>query len=471
MQPNRNDATCREFRRLAQMSRRRVLQAGGLGLLGLSLPRLFEAQASAGGAARTSGFGRAKRCIFLFMWGGPSHLDTFDLKPGAPADIRGEFQPIATNVAGIQVCEHFRRVAGVMDKLCVIRSLCHDDPAHLSSGHATLTGHLAPVVRSDAEPPSDRDSPHIGSAVARLRPGPDELPSFVTLPWLCYHPAAPGGHAPGQDAGWLGKRYSPLLITGDPNNPKWRIPELSLLDSVTVERLEGRRELLDSLDSLRAGMDMTGTLSEVDSFQEKAFSLLGSPAVRQAFDLEREPAAVRDRYGRNVHGQCVLLARRLVEHGVPIVSVNWHNDGKFFWDTHGNNFNRLKNELIPPADQALWALLSDLDERGLLDDTLVCWVGEFGRKPQITPGNAGREHWPGCYSGLIAGAGIQGGTVYGASDNLGGRPADNPVSPLDYAATVYHALGIPPHTAIMNRLDRPIELCEGKAITTLWGRG
>lgn len=469
MKSNRQDRACGEFRRLEKVSRRRVLQAGGLGFLGLSLPRLLEAQAIVGTGSRSDGFGRAKRCVFLFMWGGPSHLDTFDLKPQAPADIRGEFQPISTSVPGIQVCEHFHRVAGVMDKLCVIRSLSHNDPAHLSSGHATLTGHLAPVVRSDAEPPSDRDSPHIGSAVARIRPGPDELPSFVTLPWLCYHPAAPGGHAPGQDAGWLGKRYSPLLITGDPNDPNWRIPELSLLDSISAERFENRRELLDALDLLRSGRDMTGTLSEVDSFQEKAFSLLGSPAVRQAFDLAREPAAVRERYGRNVHGQCVLLARRLIEHGVPIVSVNWHNDGKFFWDTHGNNFNRLKNELIPPADQALSALLVDLHERGLLDDTLVCWVGEFGRKPQITAGNAGREHWPGCYCGLLAGAGVQGGAVYGASDNFGSRPAENPVSPLDYAATVYHALGIPPNTTLMNRLDRPIELCQGEAIKALWG--
>jgi hypothetical protein len=462
---------CREFRQLAQVSRRRVLQAGTLGFLGLSLPRLLEAQSIAGQSAATTGFGRAKRCIFLFMWGGPSHLDTFDMKPAAPSDIRGEFQPIATNVAGIQVCEHFHRVAGVMDKLCVIRSLCHDDPAHLSSGHATLTGHLAPVVRSDAEPPSDRDSPHIGSAVARLRPGPEHLPSFVTLPWRCHHPAAPGGHAPGQDGGWLGKRYSPLLITGDPNDANWRIPELSLLDSITATRLESRRELLRSLDSLRAGIDAAGTLSEVSSFQQKAFALLASPTVREAFDLGRESPAVRDRYGRNTHGQCVLLARRLVEHGVPIVSINWHNDGKFFWDTHGNNFNRLKNDLIPPADQALAALVADLDERGLLDDTLVCWVGEFGRKPQITAGNAGREHWPGCYCGLFAGAGIQGGCAYGASDELGVRPADHPVSPLDYAATVYHALGIPPNTAPVNRLGRPIELCEGKPTTALWGRG
>jgi hypothetical protein len=297
------------------------------------------------------------------------------------------------------------------------------------------------------------------------------LPSFVTLPWRCYHPAAPGGHAPGQDGGWLGKRYSPLLITGDPNDANWRIPELSLVDSVTVERLDGRHALLRSLDSLRAGMDAAGSLPEVNALQEKALSLLASPAVRKAFDLAQEPAEVRDRYGRNTHGQCVLLARRLIGHGVPIVSVNWHNDNQAFWDTHGNNFKRLKNDLIPPADQALAALLSDLSTSGLLDETLVCWVGEFGRKPQITPGNAGREHWPGCYCGLFAGAGIQGGTIYGASDNLGLAPADNPVSPFDYAATVFHALGIPPNTAIKDRLDRPVELCEGKPITSLWGSG
>jgi hypothetical protein len=463
---------CREFTRLAQLSRRRVVQAGALGFLGLSLPGLFAAQAVAeDAAAPASGFGRAKRCIFLFMWGGPSQLDTFDPKPDAPVDIRGEFRPISTNVPGIQICEHFGRVARVMDKICVIRSLCPGDAAQLSSGHASLTGHLAPVVRSDVEPPSERDSPHIGSVVARLRPGPAHLPSFVTMPWLCYHPAAPGGHAPGQDGGWLGKRYSPLLITGDPNDAQWRTAELSLLDSITLARLENRRDLLQSIDSLRAGMDPTRTLSEMDAFQEKAFSLLGSPAVRKAFDLSQESPAMRDLYGRNTHGQCVLLARRLVEHGVPIVSVNWHNDGKFFWDTHGNNFNRLKNDLIPPADQALAALLTDLDERGLLEDTLVCWVGEFGRKPQITAASAGREHWPGCYCGLLAGAGIRGGTVFGVSDNFGARPARDPVSPLDYAATVYHALGIRPNTTLPNRLERPIEVCQGTAITKLWAHG
>lgn len=458
---------CADLRQSMRLSRRGVLQAGALGMLGLSLPQLLAQRANAA-INSSSGFGRAKRCIFLFMWGGPSHLDTFDMKPNAPSDIRGEFQPRATNVPGVQICEHFEQLSGVMDKVCVLRSLYHNDPAHLSSGHATLTGHLAPVVRSDAEPPSNRDSPHLGSVVARLRPGAAELPPFVTLPWRCHHPAAPGGHAPGQDGGWLGKRYSPLLITGDPNQPNWRIPELSLLDGISADRLDDRRELLRQVDSLRAGLDAAGTLSEVGSFQEQAFGLLASSAVRRAFDLASEPDNMRERYGRNTHGQCVLLARRLIEHGVPMVSVNWHNDGKFFWDTHGDNFNRLKRDLIPPADQALAALLGDLEDRGLLSETLVCWIGEFGRKPQITPGNAGREHWPGCYSGLMAGAGIHGGSVYGSSDNLGVAPADKPITPLDYAATVLHALGIPQTTAIPDRLGRPIPICDGKVIGELW---
>lgn len=416
-----------------------------------------------------SSFGKAKRCIFLFMWGGPSQLDTLDPKPNAPSDIRGEFQPTSTNVPGIQISEHFRHLATRMDKVCVIRSLSHNDPAHLSSGHATLTGHLAPVVRSDAEPPSDRDSPHLGSVLSKLRPGPRTVPSFVTLPWICHHPAAPGGNAPGQNGGWFGKRYSPMLVTGDPNDANWNIPALNLIDGITADRLDDRRGLLDSLDQWKAGADTAGTLTEMGAMREQAFGLLSSAQVRSAFDLSKESDATRDRYGRNIHGQCVLLARRLIEHGVPLVSVNWHNDGKSFWDTHGDNFNRLKNELIPPSDQALSALLDDLSERGLLDDTLICWVGEFGRKPQITAGNAGREHWPGCYSGIMAGAGVRGGSVYGASDAFAARPIDNPVSPLDYGATVLHALGIDPLTSVTDRLGRPIPLCDGKVVSGVFG--
>ncbi|MGC4004642.1 MAG: DUF1501 domain-containing protein [Pirellulales bacterium] len=464
------DHACDGFFRASRMSRRGLLQIGGLGLLSAALPGLRAASAAHGTNAGT--FGRAKRCIFLFMWGGPSQLDTFDPKPDAPSDIRGEFQSIATNVPGIQISEHLRHMAQRMDKVCVVRSLCHDDPAHLSSGHATLTGHLAPVVRSDAEPPSERDSPHLGSVVSRLKPGSKSMPGFVTLPWLCHHPAAPGGNAPGQDGGWYGKRYSPLLVSGDPNLPGWRIPSLSLVDGIDVRRLDDRKSLLRDLDQIRAGHDVDGSMPEIGSLRDQAFGLLSSPQVRQAFDLSQESTAMRERYGRNIHGQCVLLARRLVEHGVPYVGVNWHNDGKNFWDTHNDNFNRLKNDLIPPSDQALATLLDDLSERGLLDDTLVCWVGEFGRKPQISSGNAanaGRDHWPGCYSGLFAGAGIRGGSIFGSSDKFAAAPRENPVSPQDYGATVLHALGVDPQTMVTDKLGRPIAVNEGKVIHGVFG--
>ena len=325
---------CADMRSAARrMNRRQVLQAGGLGLLGLGLPQLWAARALADAAplSRGPGFGRAKRCIFLFMWGGPSQLDTFDLKPEAPAEIRGPFRPIATRVPGVQICEHFTGLSQLTDKVAIVRSLNHTDPAHLSSGHATLTGHLAPKINSDADPPSERDTPHLGSVLARLHETPGTLPPFVTLPWKAYHPAAPGGQAPGQHGGFLGRKYDPLLVTGDPSKPDWKVQELSLADGVSYERIDSRHQLLGEIDRQRAALgadDMSG-------LKEKAFGLLASQDARRAFDLGEEPAGVRDRYGRNIHGQSVLLARRLVEHGVPLVSVNWHNDGHNFWDTHG----------------------------------------------------------------------------------------------------------------------------------------
>lgn len=453
-------------------NRRAILQAGVLGTLGFSLPMLWRRQASAESGATLPGFGRAKSCILLFMWGGPSQLDTFDMKPDAPDEIRGSFQPIETNVPGIQVCEHFRHLAGQMDKVAVLRSLTHDDPAHLSSAHTLLTGHLPPVNKSDAEPPSDRDTPHLGAVMSRLRPSSSGLPPFVSMPWLVYHPAAPGGRAPGQHGGWLGHQYDPLLVTGDPSKPDWRLPALSLMDGVSPERLDHRHDLLRGLDVQRAGIERSGLLNQFGEQQQQAFGLLTSATVREAFDLNQEPSEMRDHYGRNIHGQCVLLARRLVERGVPLVSVNWHDDGKAFWDTHGNNFNRLRNELIPPADQALAALLDDLRHRGLLDETLIAWVGEFGRRPQIsgkTDGSGGREHWPFCYSGLFAGGGIRGGTVYGSSDNHAAYPADHPTSPHDYAATILHALGVPHDQTLPDRLNRPHRVYGGEPVTAVFG--
>jgi hypothetical protein len=460
---------CADFVRQAKVSRRGVLAAGGLGLLGLGLPRLVAAQqASSPVVATSSGFGRAKSCIFFFMWGGPSQLDTFDMKPEAPDEVRGDFKPISTSVPGMQICEHFTRLAPHADKLAIVRSLHHTDPAHLSSGHLTTTGTLARVLNSDAEPPSPQDTPHIGSVVSRLRPSPAALPSFVTMPWLTAHPAAPGGQSPGQTAGWLGKRYDPLIASGDPNANDWTIPDLTLTGDVTLERLDDRRRLLASIDECRSLIDGAGAPSDMAEHMQKALGLLGSQQARDAFDLAQETAETRDRYGRNIHGQCALLARRLVEHGVPLVSVNWHNDGQNFWDTHGDNFRRLKRDLIPTADQALSALLDDLTASGRLDETLIVWVGEFGRRPQITRANAGREHWPFCYSGLLAGGGIQGGSIYGTSDRIAAHPEIDPVRPQDFSATIFHALGIAPDTFLHNGLGRPIRVCEGNPLHALF---
>ena len=457
-------SVCSEFGSLQRWPRRSVLSAGSLGLLGLGLPGLWS------GSARASGdvsLGRAKRCIFLFMWGGPSQLDTFDMKPEAPLEVRGSFQSIATPVPGLQICEHFQHLAPLMDRVAVVRSLTHDDPAHLSSAHTVLTGHLPPVNKSDDVPPSERDTPHVGSVISRLRAPQNGLPSAVTMPWLAYHPSAPGGVAPGQHGGWLGRTFDPLLVGGDPGQPDWSVPALALQDGLSSLRLGDRRRLLSDIEAQRRDLDRTAASARLSVEQERAFGLLASPNVRTAFDLQAEPDDVRDRYGRNTHGQCVLLARRLVERGVQLVSVNWHNDGHSFWDTHGNNFNRLQNDLIPPADRALSALLSDLEHRGLLDETLVVWVGEFGRRPRISADGAGREHHSYCYSGLLAGGGIRGGSIYGRSDATATFPAENPVTPHDFNATVMQALGIGPEATLPDRSGRPIPLHGGRAITEL----
>jgi len=444
-----------------------VLQAGAISALGLGLGNLNSRLAFAQEHEANATPKRAKACIFLFMWGGPSQLETFDLKPNAPAEIRGEFNPISTKVPGIQICEHFSGLASLTDKFSIIRSLTHDDPAHLSSGHATLTGQLAPVLKSDDDPPSAKDSPHLGSLVSKFRTRSSGMPSFVAMPWKAFHPAAPGGEAPGQHGGWLGAAYDGMLLTGDLNDPTWHPQGLSLPSDISLGRLESRTELLKLLDAQRMKVHRSLETTSFGNHQSRALEMIGSGSVRSAFDLSCESEATRERYGRNIHGQCVLMARRLVEHGVPLVSVNWHNDGQNFWDTHGNNFHRLKNDLIPPADKALSALLSDLDERGMLDKTIVAWVGEFGRKPQITANNAGREHWPFCYSGLLAGGGIRSGTVYGSSDKHAAYPTSNPVSPQDFATTIMHAMGLPTESTLLDQEDRPHRITSGRVLHEL----
>jgi hypothetical protein len=454
------------------LSRREALQVGSLGALGLSLPSLLRGRAAAAAAADASGsaepgFGKARSAILIFQWGGPSQLDTWDPKPDAPSNVRGEFRPIPTTVPGTQVSEHFPRLARLAHRYAIVRSVSHNDPAHLSSAHHLLTGHLAPKPFSDADGPSQDDFPHMGSVLARLRPSPGTLPAFVTIPWTVMHPAAPGGRAPGQNGGWLGRRYDPLAVEGDPGAPGFRVSGLEPLPQVPADRLARRRGLLAALEGGAAGGDHPA-LRDLRRFQERALDLVGSREARAAFDLSREDDRVRDRYGRNIHGSCLLLARRLVERGVPLVTVNWHNDGRNFWDTHGDNFRQLKDRLMPPADLGFSALIEDLDARGLLEETILVWMGEFGRTPRISQGNAGREHWPHCYSVVLAGGGIRGGQLHGASDATASYPAEKPVAPGSIAATVYHALGIPETAELADRLERPRKVREAPALVELF---
>jgi hypothetical protein len=463
------------------LQRRSWLQAGAASLLGLSWTDLLQARAASTRTVSTDpalagngladsplpGFGRAKQCLLLFMWGGPSQLETFDPKPLAPDTIRGPGRAIETRVPGIWIGDHFTRLAAHADKFSLIRSLTHDDPAHLSSAHTALTGHLPPVNKSDDVPPSERDTPHLGCVMSRLRPAETGIPSFVTMPWVVSHPAAPGGQAPGQHGGWLGRQYDPLVASGDLTQPHWRLPALELQDGQPLHRLQSRQHLLATLERQQQFAGRGALPARLQHQQDRAFELLSSATIRGAFDLSQESAEQKDRYGRNLHGQCVLLARRLLQHGVPIVSVNWHNDGRNFWDTHGQNFTRLYNDLIPPADRALSALLSDLADSGELDETLVVWVGEFGRHPVINA-HAGRDHHPFCYSGLIAGGGVVGGQVYGSSDAHAHRPASQPVAPADLMATVYHALGIDAETTLHDHLNRPHRIVNGRPLIDLF---
>jgi hypothetical protein len=438
----------------AEVTRREVLLAGSLAPLGLGLLDVLGNRASA--AAKP----RAKSVILLFMWGGPSHLDTWDPKPDAPKEIRGAFQSIATNVPGIRIGEHFPKLATLTNRYAIVRSMGHTDPAHLSPVHHLMTGRLAAKVNSDNDGASRSDSPCLGAVVQKFLPSANAIPASVTLPWAVSHPSAPGGTAPGQNAGWLGAGYDPFLVNGNPNAPTFVVPGLKTASDVPVDRLHSRAELSRLLDR-------DTRLGEYSGLKAKAMDLLLAPAVSQAFDLSTEKPATRDRYGRHPHGQSCLLARRLVEAGTRLVTVNWPDDGQSFWDTHGNNFPSLKTRLMPPADIAFSALIEDLTDRGLFDETLVVWVGEFGRTPRVESG--GRQHWPQCYSAVLAGGGIRGGAVYGSSDKIGAYPAERPVSPPDLTATIYHALGIDAEAPVTDRLGREMLLTEGRPLKNLFG--
>jgi hypothetical protein len=452
------------------LSRRRLLQVGSVGAFaGLNLPGLLAAEP---GAARA---GRAKSILFLHQWGGPSHLDTFDMKPDAPSGIRGSFDPIASSEPGLYLTEHLPRFSRVLHHFAQVRSVNHRMKNHNSAGYYSLTGH-PPIVDDQRLRDTLELYPACGSTVAKLRPLDDPaLPSFVSLP----HVIRDGSPTPGQGASFLGKAYDPFFVGGDPNRRDFRLPELSLPASTPLARLDDRRRLLGLIDGQTELLETSATARGIDAFYDRAMTMLAAPQVRRAFDLAQEPDSVRDAYGRTTYGQSCLLARRLLEAGVRFVTVYFANsigNGASMsggWDTHGNNFNDLKQRLLPMTDQTVPTLMEDLAARGLLDETLVVWVGEFGRSPRITNtptfGADGRDHWPQCYTALFAGGGIRGGAIHGASDRIGAYPARDPVKPDDLAATMYWALGLDPATEVRDIQDRPLPIANGKPLTHLFG--
>lgn len=432
-----------------RISRRRMLQVGGIGLFGLSLPRLLAAD-----QARRAGLhASADHCILVFLNGGPSHLDMWDMKPAAPVEIRGQFRPIATSVPGIQLCEHLPRLARQMHHCTLVRSVHHSvNNAHAAAVYAGLTGH----DRGDANiaiGAGPNDYPAIGSLVGLVRPPQTSVVPYVSMPYITQEGRG-GPPQPGFFGGWLGRHHDPFFVLRDPNAPGFAMPELTLGDDVNPDRL-GQRRRLESRVSERWQRERR--LQEMGSFQARAYDLLTSAATRRAFQIEEEPSPLRDRYGRNVYGQSVLLARRLIEAGTRVACISWAPDANATWDTHGQNFTKLKDELLPQLDMAVGTLIADLATRGLLERTLVVVMGEFGRTPRVNPA-AGRDHWNFCYSLLLAGGGIKGGAVYGASDRIGARPNSHPVFPADIIATLYHCLGIPPDFEIRDRLQRPFQL-------------
>lgn len=454
----------------APMPRRHALKVGGLGLLGLTLPALLRAEAAATAAPKLKA--RAKSVIFLFQWGGPSHLDMFDMKPGAPEGIRGPYKPISSKADGIQVCEKLERTAKIMDRVTLIRSMTHTMKNHNSAGYYALTGH-APATDDQRLRDSLDLFPGYGSLVDKLAPSSGEMPTAVSYPYVI----SDGSVTPGQHASFLGKKHDPFLVLQDPNSPGFALPELTLPQGLSIERMHARRELQQLVDAQAKLMDISEQARGMDGYYDRALAMLQSPKLREAFNLSAEPDKVRDAYGRNPYGQSCLLARRLVEAGTKFVTVYFSDNiggqktDSGGWDTHGFNNTRMfpiiEQRHLPITEQSLPTLLTDLEDRGLLKDTLVVWMGEFGRTPTINKA-ASRDHWPQCYTALLAGGGVKRGFVHGASDKTGSYPAQDPVKPDDLAATIFYALGIDPHTQLHTTDARPVAASEGKVQTAIF---
>ena len=463
------------------VSRRDALHVGGLGALGLTLPALFARQAQAVGKPliRPSG-GKAKSCILLFLMGGPPQHSTWDPKPDAPAEVRGEIGPINTNVPGIQFGELMPKLASMADKLCVLRAVSTGDNAHSASGYYMLTGRPhVPMNQENANPGFPNDWPSLGGIVQQLAGAaphpsplpqgarePISLPASVRLPMHIFN--TDGSVWPGQDAGFLGRPCDPWLFRCEPASKDFQIPQFSLPVDVTMDRLQGRRSLLDQLNGPLDTVQRTGALEHYTGLAQRAYDLLASPQSRAAFKLDDEPQALRERYGVTQFGQSTLLARRLVQAGVKLVQVNWFRgpdepSDAPCWDSHAGETKRLREVLIPPTDNAFSALLEDLSQRGMLDETLVVCLAEFGRTPKMN-GRGGRDHWGPVFSIAMAGGGIRGGMVYGASDAMGGQPKDGLVRPEDITATIFHCLGYAPETQMHEPQGRGLAISQGQVI-------
>lgn len=467
------------------LSRRDLIRAGGTGLFGLSLPQLLAAEQAKKQLAPTHGFtpgtpfpvGRAKSVLFLFLFGGPSQLETFDMKPDAPQDIRGPFQPIASRTQGLRICEHLHRTAALSDKFAVVRSVTHPHNDH-NACHYLQTGHK--WTRS-AENGSDvnarpSDWPSMGSVVEYISQHSSDYASR-TLPDYVYLPnrlgALQGYDRTGQYAGWLGTAYNalatdirrrdtkdnPFFRTCTEEELDFRIKGLMTQQEVSLERLNQRRSLMTQFDNGRRHLDRQQKLADFGALQSRAMDLVTSEQIRSSLDIQQESAALRDRYGRHLFGQSVLMGRRMIESGCRFVTVIWDAPDGYSWDSHQHS-NDMRDHLLPKFDQSFSALLSDMEARGLLDETLVVAVGEMGRTPKANSA-WGRGHWSHCFPCILAGAGIRGGITYGSSDKDAAYPADHPVSPEDLAATIYQSLGIPHDVQLPDSQGRPVTMLEG----------
>ena len=441
---NRRQIGCPEFHQSLSGNRRWFLKAGALGAVGLTLPQLLRQEAVARGGSRLNSV------IILWMRGGPSHIDMWDPKPDAPVEYRGEFGTLSTNVPGIQLTDMLPKTAAIMDKWSIVRSLFHHDAGHSTGDQLCFTGY-------NAGPNADENvMPSCGSIVAEqlghLNP---TLPTYVMIPKM----------DPGTGSAYLGVSYKPFETLADPATVgPFNVPNFALADGLTSDRLGNRRELLTGFDRLQRQLDARGQMVAMDRFQQQAWGILSSPAARAAFDLDSEPQALRDRYGfmkafdPAASNRCdapnwaqrMLLARRLIEAGVRLVTVDLR-----WWDTHVQGFDSLRRGFLPRWDQAYTALIQDLEERGLLDSTLVLAWGEFGRTPRVN-NDAGRDHYPNVFSAALAGGGVVGGRVIGSSDSKGAFPKDNPKTPQDVLATVYRHLGVDVHKSYINNAGRPI---------------